>query len=120
MSFEDAPENTARAERIRAFAVAHKAHPHTERGVAIMTSPDGETLMLDVEDLLAGADALEALGVKGYAAARLSVLNSGYHATVADVALEAADTPDDTLRTMRQAFGDRVVDEMLEELAEQV
>lgn len=120
MSFEDAPENTARAERIRAFAVAHKAHPDTAAGVAIMTAPDGEVLMLDVEDLLAAAGALEALGVKGYAAARLSVKHSGYPSDLGDVALEAADTPDDTLRTLRQAFGDRVVDEMLDELSEQL
>lgn len=120
MSFKNAPENTARAERIRAFAVAHKAHPHTARGVAIMTSPAGELLMLDVEDLMLAADALEALGVKGYAAARLYLDDAGENPGLADTALQAAATSDATLAELRGTLGDARVEEELDELREQL
>lgn len=122
MSHEDAAENSARAARLRTFVHANKLAGTDAKSVVVTVgSINGEDLQTEVilDDLLSAANALEAQGVKGWAAARLAAAEHCGDESIGDVILEAADTHDDTLAEYRRTQGDSRVDETLDDLREQ-
>ena len=124
MSHEDAAENSARAARLRTFVHANKLAGHNPKSVVVTVgSINGEDLQTELvlDDVLSAANALDAQGVQGWAAARLACKEIWGEAGLdyADVALEAADTADDTLTKLRASMGSDVVDDEIAEFREQ-
>lgn len=122
MSADDAPRNTARAAEIRRFVALHRASsingPQVYKMTGYTDDHEGEqTAVLTVDLLLSAANALEAQGITGYAAARLTAAEHWGDEMHGDVILEVADTADDVLAEIRRNGGDRIVEATLEELA---
>lgn len=127
MSQDDAATNSARAQELQTFIDgARLGRTGDDDGALSIYVGDhqGQEIRatVKIDTLLAAVNALESQGVKGWAAARLQCKEVWGPAgeDYADVALEAADTAEDTLTRLRASIGDAEVDEAIDELAEQL
>jgi len=118
MSYEDAQANTDRATRLRQFVALHRQMVNRTDKVLTYTGrvEDGGpeiAVTLDLDLLLSAAEALDAVGMAGYTAARLEAYIVTGDPTAADLYLEAALNPEATFRDHRAQMGAADADKLI-------
>lgn len=110
MSYEDAQKNTDRATRLRQFVTLHRQMVNRTDKVLTYTGrvEDGGpeiAVTLDIDLLLAAAEALDGFGMDGYTAARLEAYVTTGDPSAADFMLESALNPEAVFRDYRSRSG---------------